>query len=118
LLSDRGLDPVQQTAKMMRAQLQQQQQQQPPNGGAAPVTDTPVPVDAPALTSSPDDTSTLEPLHNRAGESKSPYIRRHAETPVAWQPLDKATLEHATRENKPIFMHVGFLADHRELPAP
>ncbi|KAL2150130.1 hypothetical protein VTH82DRAFT_7806 [Thermothelomyces myriococcoides] len=52
------------------------------------------------------------PLQNRAGESDSPYVRRHAETPVAWQLLDAETLTRATKENKPIFMHIGFQADH------
>lgn len=56
-----------------------------------------------------------EPLQNRASESDSPYVRKHADTPVAWQFLDQATLERAKDENKPIFMHIGFLADHREL---
>ncbi|KAK4143605.1 uncharacterized protein C8A04DRAFT_12226 [Dichotomopilus funicola] len=57
-------------------------------------------------------TSTLPKLKNRAGESDSPYVRLHASTPVAWQPLDADTLARATAENKPIFMHIGFLADH------
>lgn len=56
-----------------------------------------------------------EPLQNRASESGSPYVRKHADTPVAWQFLDQATLGRAKDENKPIFMHIGFLADHREL---
>jgi len=107
----------------MRAQLQQQQQQQqqqqPPNGGGVPVAvaQNALHADAPALTNSTYDASAPELLRNRAGESNSPYVRRHADTPVAWQPLDRATLERATRENRPIFMHIGFLADHRE-PLP
>ncbi|SPQ19855.1 3d66a7d9-b5a8-4162-9903-cb760fc8b09c [Thermothielavioides terrestris] len=56
--------------------------------------------------------SALPALQNRAGESDSPYVRRHADTPVAWQMLDADTLERAAAENKPIFMHIGFLADH------
>jgi hypothetical protein len=33
--------------------------------------------------------------------------------------LDADTLERAAVENKPIFMHIGFLADHRKcLPLP
>jgi hypothetical protein len=99
---------------MMRAQLQQQQQP-PPDGEAVPTADASAPAHAPALTGSAADFNDTTPLRNRAGESQSPYVRRHADTPVAWQPLDKATLEYSTRENKPIFMHIGFLADHREL---
>ncbi|KAL2157898.1 hypothetical protein VTH06DRAFT_4953 [Thermothelomyces fergusii] len=56
--------------------------------------------------------SALPPLRNRARESDSPYVRRHADTPVAWQLLDAETLARATTENKPIFMHIGFQADH------
>ncbi|KAK4461240.1 spermatogenesis-associated protein 20 [Cladorrhinum samala] len=51
-------------------------------------------------------------LRNRARESRSPYVRLHAETPVAWQPVDESTLALAVSQNKPIFMHIGFLADH------
>ncbi|KAK3996242.1 spermatogenesis-associated protein 20 [Cladorrhinum sp. PSN332] len=51
-------------------------------------------------------------LQNRARESRSPYVRLHAETPVAWQPVDESTLTLAVSQNKPIFMHIGFLADH------
>ncbi|KXX82366.1 Spermatogenesis-associated protein 20 [Madurella mycetomatis] len=58
------------------------------------------------------DATPPESLRNRAGESDSPYVRYHAQTPVAWQLLDAATLARATVENKPIFMHIGFLADH------
>jgi hypothetical protein len=117
LLTDRGLDPTRQTVKMMRAQLQQQQQQPAPNGDAVPVADASAPAHAPTVGSGTD-TDSPPPLRNRAGESQSPYVRRHADTPVAWQPLDEATLEYSTRENKPIFMHIGFLADHRELAIP
>ncbi|KAK3489020.1 uncharacterized protein B0T23DRAFT_342117 [Neurospora hispaniola] len=51
-------------------------------------------------------------LRNRAAESQSPYVRVHAKTPVAWQLLNADTLKRAQAENKPIFMHIGFLADH------
>jgi hypothetical protein len=84
---------------MMRAQLEQRQQRHHPERGAAHVPG-----------------SAFPDLRNRAGESDSPYVRRHADTPVAWQLLDADTLARATAENKPIFMHIGFLADHREQP--
>lgn len=103
---------------MMRQQLQQQ-----PNGSAVPTTaaaSTPPPAEVTAATATApaEDASASGGLRNRAGESNSPYVRRHAETPVAWQLLDEATLSRAIEENKPIFMHIGFLADHRELPPP
>ncbi|KAL2140318.1 hypothetical protein VTI28DRAFT_3962 [Corynascus sepedonium] len=80
---------------MMRAQLEQRQQRQHSDR---------VPAAAHG--------STFPQLQNRAGESDSPFVRRHADTPVAWQKLDAETLVRARTENKPIFMHIGFLADH------
>ncbi|KAK0655082.1 hypothetical protein B0T16DRAFT_396136 [Cercophora newfieldiana] len=99
---------------MMRAQLEQQQQA-PPNGDVPSATETSVPAREQGFAESTQDADAdteSETLHNRAGESKSPYVRALADTPVAWQPLDEATIERAKRENKPIFMHIGFLADH------
>lgn len=55
---------------------------------------------------------TFAPLRNLASQSKSPFVRKHADNLVAWQPLEKATLDRAKRENKPIYMHIGFLANH------
>lgn len=97
----------------MRAQLEQRQQRhhlqhppQPERGG-------------PAGTRGVPSSSAFSELRNRSGESDSPYVRRHADTPVAWQMLDADTLARATAENKPIFMHIGFLADHRtQFPSP
>jgi hypothetical protein len=51
-------------------------------------------------------------LRNRAGDSISPYVRAHADTPVAWQLLDDEAIAIARRENKLIFMNVGFHACH------
>ncbi|KAK3290308.1 uncharacterized protein B0H64DRAFT_62405 [Chaetomium fimeti] len=80
---------------MMRAQLEQRQPRQHPEPGATGT-----------------GSSTFPELQNRASESDSPYVRCHADTPVAWQMLDADTLTRATAENKPIFMHIGFQADH------
>ncbi|KAL1894869.1 hypothetical protein Sste5346_005556 [Sporothrix stenoceras] len=52
------------------------------------------------------------PLTNRAGESNSPYVRAQADTPVHWQLFGKEALDRAKQENKPIFLHIGFLACH------
>ncbi|KAK3331248.1 hypothetical protein B0H66DRAFT_93798 [Apodospora peruviana] len=94
---------------MMSAQLQEQQRQQ------AAAAQSPVPDHPPAGTTTSlqeQQTPELPKVQNRANESDSPYVRLHASTPVAWQLLDAATLARATAENKPIFMHIGFLADH------
>ncbi|OBR08302.1 Duf255 domain protein [Colletotrichum higginsianum IMI 349063] len=52
------------------------------------------------------------PLVNRVGQSKSPYVRSHAEGRVAWQLLDDEAIERARKENKLIFLHIGFKACH------
>ncbi|KAI1103198.1 hypothetical protein F4804DRAFT_333501 [Jackrogersella minutella] len=54
----------------------------------------------------------VEPLTNRARESKSPYVRAHADSLVAWQLLDDDAVSRAKRENKLIFLSIGFLASH------
>jgi hypothetical protein len=95
---------------MMRAQLEQRQQRHHPEQRGASAS-------AAGAARGSSSASAFPDLQNRAGESDSPYVRRHADTPVAWQLLDAATLARATAENKPIFMHIGFLADHRT-PSP
>ncbi|KAB5528924.1 hypothetical protein GE09DRAFT_1148923 [Coniochaeta sp. 2T2.1] len=68
---------------------------------------------APALsTAQDDDTSKTAELRNRASDSNSPYIRSHATSPVKWQLLDFEAVSRAQRENKLIFLNVGFRACH------
>ena len=54
----------------------------------------------------------LAPLRNAAGESLSPFVRSFADSPVAWQPLDNATVERAKKEHKLIFLHIAYKACH------
>lgn len=51
-------------------------------------------------------------LRNRADQSISPYVQSHATSPVAWQILDAEAVELAKKENKLIFLNVGFKACH------
>ncbi|UNI13762.1 hypothetical protein JDV02_000474 [Purpureocillium takamizusanense] len=51
-------------------------------------------------------------LQNRAGSSNSPFIRSAASGLVKWQLLDNETIERAKRENKLIFIHIGYNACH------
>lgn len=51
-------------------------------------------------------------LQNRAGSSRSPFVRAAASSPVKWQLLDAEAVERAKRENKLIFLHVGYRACH------
>lgn len=68
-----------------------------------------------ALTSSTD-SSTPQALKNRAGESKSPYVRQHASNPVAWQLWSDEAIQLAKRENKLLFVSIGYSACHCMLP--
>ncbi|OTB15412.1 hypothetical protein K445DRAFT_318257 [Daldinia sp. EC12] len=54
----------------------------------------------------------LNPLRNRVRDSKSPYVRAHADSLVAWQLLDDDAINRAKKENKLIFLSIGFLASH------
>ncbi len=49
---------------------------------------------------------------NRLIDSTSPYLLQHAYNPVDWHPWDAAALEKARRENKPIFLSIGYSACH------
>ena len=45
---------------------------------------------------------------NRLGETTSPYLLQHAANPVHWYPWGDEAFEAARRENKPIFMSIGY----------
>lgn len=57
-------------------------------------------------------------MENRAGQSSSPYVQSHASSPVKWQLLDSEAVDRARRENKVIFLSIGFKACHCMLPNP
>jgi uncharacterized protein len=46
-----------------------------------------------------------------AGET-SPYLLQHANNPVDWYPWGAEALERARREDKPIFLSIGYAACH------
>lgn len=50
----------------------------------------------------------LPALKNRAGNSTSPFVRNQASSPVAWQLYDEEAVQRAKRDNKLIFLHVGW----------
>ncbi|HOQ88687.1 MAG TPA: thioredoxin domain-containing protein, partial [Candidatus Hydrogenedentes bacterium] len=54
----------------------------------------------------------LPPLKNRLADAASPYLRQHADNPVAWQCWDEAALRRARIEDKPIFLSIGYAACH------
>ena len=51
-------------------------------------------------------------MPNRLAESTSPYLLQHATNPVEWEPWDDASLERSRREDKPIFLSIGYSACH------
>ena len=49
---------------------------------------------------------------NRLVNENSPYLLQHAENPVDWYPWGEEALEKARREDKPIFLSIGYAACH------
>ena len=49
---------------------------------------------------------------NRLGHEKSPYLLQHANNPVDWYPWGEEAFEKAARENKPIFLSIGYSTCH------
>lgn len=49
---------------------------------------------------------------NRLIHEKSPYLRQHAYNPVNWYPWCKEAFEIAQKENKPIFLSIGYSTCH------
>ncbi|HEY8278123.1 MAG TPA: thioredoxin domain-containing protein [Bdellovibrionota bacterium] len=45
---------------------------------------------------------------NRLAEEKSPYLRQHAGNPVDWYPWGEEAFAKAKRENKPVFLSIGY----------
>jgi uncharacterized protein YyaL (SSP411 family) len=57
--------------------------------------------------------STTRPQHtNRLIHEKSPYLLLHAHNPVDWFPWGEEAFEKARREQKPIFLSVGYATCH------
>jgi len=49
---------------------------------------------------------------NRLAQETSPYLLQHAHNPVDWYPWGPEALERARREDRPIFLSVGYSACH------
>src|SRR2546421_2043765 len=49
---------------------------------------------------------------NRLIHEKSPYLLQHAHNPVDWYPWGKEAFDKAKKENKPIFLSVGYSTCH------
>ena len=51
-------------------------------------------------------------MSNRLAHETSPYLLQHRENPVDWHPWGPEALELARREEKPIFLSIGYSACH------
>jgi len=49
---------------------------------------------------------------NRLANEKSPYLLQHAHNPVDWYPWGQEAFEKARKENKPIFLSIGYSTCH------
>lgn len=51
-------------------------------------------------------------MSNRLATESSPYLLQHRDNPVDWYPWGAEALDLAKRENKPIFLSIGYSACH------
>lgn len=49
---------------------------------------------------------------NRLAREKSPYLLQHAHNPVDWYPWGEEAFARARKENKPIFLSIGYSTCH------
>ena len=49
---------------------------------------------------------------NRLAEEKSPYLLQHAHNPVDWYPWGEEAFAKARREDKPLFVSIGYATCH------
>jgi uncharacterized protein YyaL (SSP411 family) len=59
----------------------------------------------------PESSLTAE-YRNRLAFEKSPYLLQHADNPVDWYPWGEEAFRTAKRENKPIFLSIGYSTCH------
>ena len=51
-------------------------------------------------------------MSNALARETSPYLLQHADNPVDWLPWGEAAFERARREDKPIFLSIGYSTCH------
>ena len=51
-------------------------------------------------------------MSNRLAAEQSPYLLQHKDNPVDWYPWGDAAFEKARREDKPIFLSIGYSTCH------
>jgi len=51
-------------------------------------------------------------MPNRLAQERSPYLLQHASNPVDWYPWSDEAIERARKEDKPIFLSIGYSTCH------
>ncbi|PSQ80112.1 MAG: thioredoxin domain-containing protein [Bacteroidetes bacterium QS_8_68_15] len=51
-------------------------------------------------------------MSNQLAAESSPYLLQHKDNPVAWQPWGEDAFEKARREDKPLFVSIGYSTCH------
>ncbi len=51
-------------------------------------------------------------LSNNLQHETSPYLLQHAENPVNWYPWGEAAFSRAKKEDKPVFLSIGYSTCH------
>jgi uncharacterized protein YyaL (SSP411 family) len=51
-------------------------------------------------------------MSNHLSQENSPYLLQHADNPVDWYPWGSIALERARKEDKPVFLSIGYAACH------
>jgi uncharacterized protein len=49
---------------------------------------------------------------NRLAKEKSPYLLQHAHNPVDWYPWGEEAFAIAKKEDKPVFLSIGYSTCH------
>ncbi|XP_014847017.1 PREDICTED: spermatogenesis-associated protein 20 isoform X1 [Poecilia mexicana] len=66
-----------------------------------------------SMASGSSDPPSPHPKHtNRLAKERSPYLLQHAHNPVDWYPWGHEAFEKAKKEDKPIFLSVGYSTCH------
>ena len=56
--------------------------------------------------------STSKTVYNHLKDEKSPYLIQHANNPVDWYPWGEEAFEKARKEDKPVFLSIGYSTCH------
>ena len=51
-------------------------------------------------------------IYNHLKDEKSPYLMQHAKNPVDWYPWSDEAFKKASKEDKPIFLSIGYSTCH------